>query len=125
MLPRLSPLPLGRITEPFDGRDWLFQLKYDGFRALLYVEDGCARLVSRNGNTFAPFGDLCESLTAETPSHSPTRTGALTSTRTPTRTSTPTPSPAPTACADVDGDGGAVAKHPLHPDRVRAVAAGS
>jgi len=27
-------MPLVRIPAPFDHRDWLFELKYDGFRAM-------------------------------------------------------------------------------------------
>src|SRR5437870_138290 len=57
-LPNFTPLPLKRRRDPFDHRDWLFELKLDGFRALAYVErDGC-RLVSRNGNTFKRFAPL-------------------------------------------------------------------
>jgi bifunctional non-homologous end joining protein LigD len=32
------------------GADWLFEVKWDGYRALGYVHGGEARLVSRNGN---------------------------------------------------------------------------
>jgi hypothetical protein len=28
-------MPLGRRRKPFDHSDWLFELKYDRFRALL------------------------------------------------------------------------------------------
>jgi len=37
-LPNVTPLPLQRRRDPFDHRDWLFELKLDGFRALAYVE---------------------------------------------------------------------------------------
>jgi len=57
-LPTLTPLPLQRRREPFDHRDWLFELKLDGFRALAYVERGKGTLVSRNGNTFKRFAPL-------------------------------------------------------------------
>jgi bifunctional non-homologous end joining protein LigD len=33
--------------------------KYDGFRALGYRDPSGVRLVSRNGNRFASFSDLC------------------------------------------------------------------
>jgi bifunctional non-homologous end joining protein LigD len=49
-------MPLARLTEPFDHPDWLFEVKYDGFRALAY---GSVRLVSRNGNAFKSFPELC------------------------------------------------------------------
>jgi bifunctional non-homologous end joining protein LigD len=32
------------------GKDWLFEVKWDGYRALAYVRGGEATLVSRNGN---------------------------------------------------------------------------
>ncbi len=57
-LPTLTPLPLRRRRDPFDHRDWLFELKLDGFRALAYAEAGQGRLVSRNGNTFKRFAPL-------------------------------------------------------------------
>lgn len=51
---------LTRQLKPFDHPEWVFELKYDGFRAMCYVEGGNAMLVSRNGNTFKSFPDLCE-----------------------------------------------------------------
>ncbi len=38
------------IEEPFDGPDWLFEIKWDGYRAVAFIDDGKARLVSRNQN---------------------------------------------------------------------------
>src|SRR4051812_45892786 len=52
---------LGRRAEAFTDPDWLFELKYDGFRALAYVGNGKSRLVSRNANTFKSF-ELLSSL---------------------------------------------------------------
>jgi bifunctional non-homologous end joining protein LigD len=49
---------LGRRAEAFSHPDWLFELKYDGFRALALVDDGVCRLVSRNGNAFKSFESL-------------------------------------------------------------------
>ena len=57
-LPQFTPMPLARLPAPFDHPAWIFELKYDGFRALAYVEDGRARFVSRNGNTFKFFPEL-------------------------------------------------------------------
>ena len=34
---------------PFDDPEWIFELKYDGFRALAVIERGRAQLLSRNG----------------------------------------------------------------------------
>jgi bifunctional non-homologous end joining protein LigD len=44
---RFHPMPLARISQPFDHPDWLFELKYDGFRALAYVSRRGTKLVSR------------------------------------------------------------------------------
>jgi bifunctional non-homologous end joining protein LigD len=42
------------IEEPFDGPDWLFEIKWDGYRAVAFIENGKARLVSRNQNDLTP-----------------------------------------------------------------------
>lgn len=51
-------MPLRQIAEPFDHAEWLFELKYEGFRALAIVENGRCQLLSRNGNRFASFAEL-------------------------------------------------------------------
>ena len=61
MLPKLSPLPLIQFPAPFDDPDFLFEVKFDGFRALAYVEDGRCELVSRKGHTYKRFQDLSQS----------------------------------------------------------------
>jgi bifunctional non-homologous end joining protein LigD len=37
------------VAEPFDDPDWLFEIKWDGYRALCTVEEKSFSLVSRNG----------------------------------------------------------------------------
>ena len=37
---KFQPLQLGRFPEPFSHQDWLFEIKYDGFRALAHIEHG-------------------------------------------------------------------------------------
>lgn len=61
-LPQLQPLALSRIRTPFSHPDWLFEIKWDGFRSLLYSDSNGIRLVSRNGNAFKSFPGLCEGL---------------------------------------------------------------
>jgi len=39
-----------RIPEPFDHSDWLYELKFDSFRALAHVTGHHCQLVSRNGH---------------------------------------------------------------------------
>jgi bifunctional non-homologous end joining protein LigD len=38
------------VAEPFDGAEWLFEIKWDGYRAIAFIENGKVRLVSRNQN---------------------------------------------------------------------------
>jgi bifunctional non-homologous end joining protein LigD len=61
-IPQFHPLPLSRARAPFSHPDWLFEIKFDGFRALLHSDSDGVRLVSRNGNTFKSFPALCEGL---------------------------------------------------------------
>jgi len=35
-------MPLSRRRDPFSHPDWLFEIKYDGFRALCHVQGGTA-----------------------------------------------------------------------------------
>jgi bifunctional non-homologous end joining protein LigD len=57
-MPFFQPMPLGRKHEPFDRPEWIYELKYDGFRALAVVEYGTCTLFSRNGHPFASFLEL-------------------------------------------------------------------
>jgi len=57
-----QPMPLARKARPFNHPEWLFELKYDGFRALARIERGRAQLISRNGHPFASFSDLADSM---------------------------------------------------------------
>jgi bifunctional non-homologous end joining protein LigD len=57
-----SPQPLKSRPSPFDHPDWIFELKYDGFRTVAHIENGRCKLVSRNGTTFASFSILASSI---------------------------------------------------------------
>jgi bifunctional non-homologous end joining protein LigD len=59
---QFQPMLLGRRPDAFSHHDWLFELKYDGFRTLAFVDEGVCRLVSRNGNQFKSFEALRLSL---------------------------------------------------------------
>src|SRR6266550_2996382 len=61
-LPKFQPLPLSGAPAPFSHPNWFFEIKWDGFRALLYSDKKGMRLVSRNGNTFKSFPALCDGL---------------------------------------------------------------
>jgi len=41
---------LSRVAAAFDDADFLFELKHDGFRCLVYIAEGRCDLVSRNTN---------------------------------------------------------------------------
>lgn len=46
-----------------EGEDWLFELKYDGYRILAFVEGNAVRLITRNGNNYVNrFHDIASSL---------------------------------------------------------------
>jgi len=55
-------MPLLRKLLPFDHPEWIFELKYDGFRSLAVIQNGRTQLISRNGNPFNSFADLCKGL---------------------------------------------------------------
>lgn len=55
-------MPLGRARAPFSHPEWIFEIKWDGFRALLHSNQDGVRLVSRNGNVFKSFPGLREGL---------------------------------------------------------------
>jgi ATP-dependent DNA ligase len=44
-LPKAVPLASTRRAAAFDHDDWVFELKYDGFRPLLEIDDNGARLL--------------------------------------------------------------------------------
>ena len=50
MLTAIHPMLATSIDKPFDGLEWLFEIKWDGYRAVAFIENGKVRLVSRNQN---------------------------------------------------------------------------
>ena len=50
-MPRvIRPMLATLVDKPFDGEDWLYEIKWDGYRAIAFLEKGSVRLVSRNQN---------------------------------------------------------------------------
>ena len=52
MLPVVTPAAVLRIPQSFDHPDFLYEIKYDGFRALAYIDGHDCRLISRRGHVF-------------------------------------------------------------------------
>ncbi len=67
-LPGAAKRPMPTVIQPmlatpaakaFDDPGWLFEIKWDGYRAVAFIEDGRVRLVSRNQNDLtAQFAEL-------------------------------------------------------------------
>jgi bifunctional non-homologous end joining protein LigD len=59
-------MPLQKRRLPFDDANFVFELKYDGFRALAIAERR-PELVSRNGHPFGSFADLAKDIADHLP----------------------------------------------------------
>jgi bifunctional non-homologous end joining protein LigD len=57
----IKPMLAARIKEPFDHPDWIFEMKWDGYRAIAEIRDGSVLLYSRNlislNDRFSPIAD--------------------------------------------------------------------
>jgi bifunctional non-homologous end joining protein LigD len=66
----IHPMLATSINEPFDGPDWLFEIKWDGYRAIAFIDNGKLRLISRNQNEltqrYPELKDLPNSVKAKT-----------------------------------------------------------
>jgi bifunctional non-homologous end joining protein LigD len=55
----IQPMLATSIEKPFDDDEWLFEIKWDGYRAVAFIEEDAVRLVSRNQNDLtAQYSDL-------------------------------------------------------------------
>ena len=64
---QIIPQPLKSKPIPFNHPDYLFKLKYDGFRAVAHLANGKCQLLSRNGSVFASFSTLAARMAASLP----------------------------------------------------------
>jgi bifunctional non-homologous end joining protein LigD len=57
----IHPMLATSVDDPFDDPDWFFEIKWDGYRAVAFIENGKLRLVSRNQNDLTgQFAELRE-----------------------------------------------------------------
>lgn len=49
---KLSPMLAKLIGEPFDSKGWIYEVKWDGYRAVAFMNKGIVELKSRNDNPF-------------------------------------------------------------------------
>jgi bifunctional non-homologous end joining protein LigD len=66
----IHPMLATLVDNPFDDEQWLYEVKWDGYRAVCFLKDGAARLVSRNQNDltieFPEIARAVEKLSPET-----------------------------------------------------------
>jgi bifunctional non-homologous end joining protein LigD len=59
----VKPMLATLVDSPAESSEWLYEIKWDGYRALAFVEDGKAQLVSRNQNDLTQaFAELAVEL---------------------------------------------------------------
>jgi len=62
MLPVIEPAALTSLKLPIDHPNWLFELKHDGFRGMLYIDRDRAWLRSRKSNGMLRFNALSQQI---------------------------------------------------------------
>ncbi len=58
----LKPMLASVTEEPFNDKDWEFEIKWDGYRALAYLNEGDVQLRSRNNNPFEKYEPVFNAL---------------------------------------------------------------
>ncbi|MGN7787049.1 DNA ligase D [Niabella sp. 22666] len=48
----IKPMLATLVDEPFDDPDWVYEVKWDGYRALGFIKKGKVQLLSRNNKSF-------------------------------------------------------------------------
>ena len=48
----LPPMLATLVTEPVQDKDWFYEMKWDGYRALAYLHNGAVNICSRNNKSF-------------------------------------------------------------------------
>ncbi|MDT3401013.1 DNA ligase D [Mucilaginibacter terrae] len=55
---KVKPMKATLVDEPFDEPGWIYEIKWDGYRAVAIVNNGEASLISRNDLVFDQFGPI-------------------------------------------------------------------
>ncbi|WP_295801800.1 DNA ligase D [Mucilaginibacter sp.] len=58
----VKPMKATLVDEPFDDPDWLYEVKWDGYRAVAIINKGDVQLVSRNNLPFDKFYPIVAAL---------------------------------------------------------------
>jgi bifunctional non-homologous end joining protein LigD len=69
----IHPMLAVLVDEPFDDDNWLFEIKWDGYRAIAFIDGDRLRLVSRNQNDLTKAYPELHAI----PQHVPARTAIL------------------------------------------------
>src|SRR4051812_43057087 len=48
----IEPMLATLVSEPEEGKGWLYEMKWDGYRAVAYLGNGTVNLCSRNNKSF-------------------------------------------------------------------------
>lgn len=60
---KIVPMLAHLAEGPFDKKDWIFEIKWDGYRAIAEIQDQVVKLLSRNFNSFNKmFPELVDAL---------------------------------------------------------------
>jgi bifunctional non-homologous end joining protein LigD len=49
---KIKPMLATLVDEPFDDPDWMYEVKWDGYRAITYIDKGHVDILSRNNKSF-------------------------------------------------------------------------
>jgi len=50
------------VNEPFDEPGWIYEVKWDGYRAISYLKQNETKIYSRNNLEFSQFSSICHAL---------------------------------------------------------------
>lgn len=63
---KIAPMLATLVSKPFDKPGWIYEVKWDGYRAIAFIKNGEVRLTSRNSKSFDdkfyPVHDALKSL---------------------------------------------------------------